>query len=116
MTGTLSTMEHLVAWTRDHQGTVARASELGLQPLPGSKVDGEGRAQRALSGEVGRRSPDLKRWRGGWAMTTKRQRQKSSVDAVLELEEEKSRERCSEDRVGHRPFIGGQREVGIEAS
>jgi hypothetical protein len=91
MTGTLSTMEHLAAWTRDHQGTVARASELGLQPLLGSKVDGEGRARRALGGEVGRRSPDLERWRGGWAMTTKRWQRKSSVDVVLELREERRR-------------------------
>jgi hypothetical protein len=81
----------LAAWTRDHRGTVAHTSELGLQPLPSSKVDGEGRARRALGGEVGRRSLDLKRWRGGWAMTTKRRRWKSSVDAVLELGEESRR-------------------------
>jgi hypothetical protein len=31
-------------------------------------------------------------------------------------EEKESGERCDEDWVGHRPFIGGRREVGAESS
>jgi hypothetical protein len=34
----------------------------------------------------------------------------------VQREEKESRERCGKDWAGHRPFIGGRREAGSEAS
>jgi hypothetical protein len=98
MTGTRSTVDHSAAWTRDHRGAVARTPELGLWPLPGSKAHWRGSG--AEGGEVGRRSPGLKRWRGSRAMMTKRRQWKILVEATLELGEERRRVEKGAAKIG----------------
>jgi hypothetical protein len=109
MTGTRSTVDHSAAQTRDHQGTVARVPELALRPLLGSKAHWRG---SGTEGGGWRSWVALTRYRGlaRWPGNNNQEavaEELSGGSARARRGEEKSRERCSEDRARHRPFIGG---------